>query len=129
MSRTRVLEDHKEGDLIFQVRFSNELPSGVTLSNPAVEVQKRTAGSDPEDWNAATGVTVSGELVVDAVDDDGSTVLGTDQAVQFQIDMDPDPQPDETDDPIPGDNYRVVVTADRSDLGDVVGKVPLRVYP
>lgn len=129
MSRSRVLEYHKEGDNIFQVRFHNELDSGVTLSNPTAAVQKLTKGTDPEDWNSATGVTVSAVTVVNAIDDDGSTNLGTSQAVQFQIDADPDAQPDETDDPVPGTNYRVVVTADRSDAGDVVGKVPLRIHP
>ena len=129
MARTRVLEYHKEGDQVFQVRFHQELPAGVTLSNATVEVQKRTVGSDPQDWNAAAGVTVSGVLVVDAIADDEVTNLGADQAVQFQVNADPQVQPDETDDPVPGDNYRVVVEADRSDAGDVIGKVPLRVMP
>ena len=130
MARQKVLEYHKEGDLIYQVRFHDELPSAVTLTGtPTVAVQKLVAGSDPEDWAAATGVTVSGITIVNAIDDDGSTNLGTDQAVQFQIDADPQTQPDETDDPIPGTNYRVSIKADRSDAGDVVAKVPLRVLP
>ena len=129
MPKTRVLEYHKEGDQIYQVRFHQELPSGVTLSGATVAVQKLTPGTDPEDWNTATGVTVTGVSVVNAIDDDEVTNLGTSQAVQFTISADPDTQPDETDNPIPGDNYRVVVEADRSDSGDVVGKVPLRVMP
>jgi len=129
MPRDRVLEYHKEGDLLYQVRFHKELPSGVTLANPTAAVQKLTIGSDPEDWNTATGVTVSSVSVVNAIDDDETTNLGTSQAVQFTINADPDSQPDETDAPVPGDNYRVVVEADRSDSGDVVGKVPLRVMP
>ena len=130
MSRSRVLERHKEGNQVFQVRFHDELPSGVTLSGPTVVTQKRTAGSDPEDWNAVAEDTVSGVTVVDAIDDDEVTNLGTSQAVQFTIDADPQTQPDETDAPIPGDNYRALVKATRSDgLGHVIGKVPLRVMP
>ena len=130
MGKSKVLEWDKEGDGIRQVRFSDELPSGVTLSAPTVAVQKRTVGSDPEDWNTAVGVTVSGEVVVNAMDDaDPPVLIATDQAVQFQINQDTDPQPDETDDPVPGDNYRVVIKADRSDAGDVVGKPPLRIMP
>lgn len=129
MPRDRVLEYHKEGDQIYQVRFHQELPSGVALSGATVAVQKLTPGTDPEDWSTAAGVTVASITVVNAIDDDESTNLGTSQAVQFTISADPQTQPDETDDPIPGTNYRVVVEADRSDSGDVVGKVPLRVMP
>lgn len=129
MARARMLEYHKEGDQVFQVRFHQELPTGVTLSNPTAQVQKRTGNTVPEDWAAAAGVTVSNVMVVNAIADDEVTNLGTNQAVQFQINADPQPQPDETDDPVPGSNYRVVIEADRSDAGDVVGKVPLRVHP
>jgi len=124
------LEHHKEGDLMFQVRFHDELPTATTLTGvPFVQVQTLTAGSDPEDWNLATGAVVSGISVVNAVDDDGTTLLGTSQAVQFTINADAATMPDETDTPIPGTAYRVMVKADRSDGGDVVAKVPLRIHP
>lgn len=129
-ARPGTLEIDKEGDGTRQIRASDELPTGVTLTGtPVVSVQVLTIGSEPEDWNAAAGVAVSSPQVVDAIADDGTTVLGTSQAVQFTIDADTDPQPDETDTPVPGDNYRVVVTAGRSDgLGDWVGKVPLIIH-
>ncbi len=128
--RERRLEYHKEGDLTFQVRFHLELPASVALTGtPSVQVEKLVVGTDPEDWAAAAGVTVSGVTIVNAIDDDESTNLGTNQAVQFQIDADPDAQPDETDNPVPGRNYRVRVKADRDDSGDVVAKVPLTVLP
>lgn len=130
MARAKRLEWDKEGDGVRVIRASDELPSGVALTGtPTVAVQKLTIGSDPEDWNAATGVTVSGITIVNAVDDDGVTVLGTNQAVQFQINKDTDPLPDEMDDPVPGTNYRVVVVADRDDVGDWVGKVGLTIHP
>lgn len=130
MARRRRLEWDKEGDGVRQVRASDELPTGVALTGtPTVQVQKLTPGTSPEDWNAAAGIAVSGITIVNAVDDDGTTLLGTNQAVQFQLDADPDAQPDETDNPIPGDNYRVVVKADRDDAGDWVGKVDLVIHP
>ena len=133
MARKRRLEWDKEGDGIRQVRFSDELPSSVALTGtPTVRVDKLTVGSKPEDWqdiSTAGSVTVSGVTIVDAVDDDGTTTLGTNQAVQFQLDADSATMPDETDEPIPGTNYRVVVTADRDDAGDVVGKVGLTIHP
>lgn len=135
MARQRRFEWHKEGDQIFQMRFSDELPSSAALTGtPTVRVDKLTEGSDPEDWNnvsagASQSITVSGVTIVDAVDDDGTTVLGTNQAVQFQLNADAATMPDETDEPVPGRNYRVVVTADRDDAGDVVGKVGLTIHP
>lgn len=132
MARSRRLEWDKEGDGVRQIRASDELPSGVALTGtPTVRVEKRhTAdGVLPEDWQRETSVTVSSVSIVDAVDDDGSTVLGTNQAVQFQLNADTATMPDETDDPIPGTNYRVVVIADRDDTGDWVGKVDLTIHP
>lgn len=127
-SRPKALEWDKEGDGIRQIRASDELPSGVTLSTPTAAVQMKTRNSEPEDWNTVAEITVSLVTVVDAVADNGVDVLGTNQAVQFQLDADPDTLPDETDLPIPGAEYRVVVKADRSDGGDWVGKVPLIIH-
>ncbi len=128
-SRPGALEWDKEADGIRQIRASDELPSGVTLAAPTVEVQRLTIGSEPEDWNTDATVTVSGVQVVDAIADDGTTNLGTDQAVQFQLNADAADLPDATDTPLPGDNYRVVATATRSDgTGDWVGKVPLIIH-
>lgn len=128
-SRPGALEWDKEGIRILTVRGSNELPSGITLSTPVVRIDKLTRGSEPEDWvDASADFTISGELIVDAIADDGTTNLGTDQAVQFQLAADPGTEPDETDDPVPGEEYRAVVTAARSDAGEWVGKAPLIIH-
>lgn len=130
VSRPGSLEWDKEKDGTRQIRANDELPDGVTLIGPlAVEVQRLTIGSEPEQWATEAAITVSLIGVVDALSDDGLTTLGTDQAIQFQLDADADPLPDETDLPLPGDNYRVVATASRSDgPGDWVGKVPLIIH-
>lgn len=130
-SRPGALEWDKEGDGTRQVRASDELPTGVTLTGtPTVRIDRLTVGSEPQDWqNVTTLFTITGAQVVDAVADNGTTVLGTNQAVQFTIGADPDTQPDETDEPVPGDNYRVVVICSRSDgVGDWVGKAPLMIH-
>lgn len=133
MAKGRRLEWHKEKAQVFQVRFHDELDAGVTLSDPSVRVDELTKGSDPEDWDdisTSGSVSVSGVLVVDAYDDDGTAITnGTSQAVQFTLDADSATMPDETDEPVPGKNYRVVVMASRSDAGGVVGKVGLTIRP
>ncbi len=128
--RPGALEWDKEGDGVRQVRAHLELPSGVTLTGaPTVRIDKLTRGSEPEDWVDVTSTfTISGIVIVNAVADNGTTNLGTSQAVQFQIDEDLGIEPDETDAPTPGDEYRVVITATRSDAGEWVGKVPLIVH-
>ena len=127
--RPGALEWDKEANAVRQVRAHLELPSGVTLSSATVRIDKLTRGSEPEDWGDATSdFTISGITVVNAVADDGSTNLGTSQAVQFQIDADPGTEPDEEDEPTPGDEYRVVIVATRSDAGEWVGKVPLIIH-
>ncbi|MDK1102513.1 MAG: hypothetical protein QGD93_02650 [Actinomycetota bacterium] len=128
--RPGALEWDKEGIAVRVVRAHLELPSGVTLTGtPTVRIDKLTLGSEPEDWvDATSDFTISGIVVVNSVADDGSTNLGTSQAVQFQIDADPDTEPDETDAPTPGDEYRVVITATRSDAGEWVGKVGLIIH-
>lgn len=128
--RPGALEWDKEGIAVRQVRAHLELPSGVTLTGtPTVRIDKLTRGSEPEDWvDATSDFTISGIVVVNAIADDGSTNLGTSQAVQFQIAADPGVEPDETDAPTPGDEYRVVIVATRSDAGQWTGKVPLIIH-
>ena len=127
--RPGALEWDKEGTAIRTVRAHKELPSGVTLSAPTVRIDKLTRGSEPEDWvDVGADIVISGETVVNAIADDGTTNLGTSQAVQFQLTADTGTEPDETDDPIPGEEYRVVITATRSDSGEWVGKVGLIIH-
>jgi len=128
--RPGALEWDKEGTAVRAVRAHLELPSGVTLTGtPVVRIDKLTRGSEPEDWvDATSDFTISGQIVVNAIADDGTTNLGTSQAVQFQITADPGTEPDETDAPTPGDEYRVVITATRSDAAQWVGKVPLIIH-
>ncbi len=128
--RPGALEWDKEGTSVFAVRGHLELPSGVTLTGtPTVRIDKLTRGSEPEDWvDASADFTITAITVVNAVADDGSTNLGTSQAVQFQVTADTGTEPDETDAPTPGSEYRVVITATRSDSGEWVGKVPLIIH-
>ncbi len=128
--RPGALEWDKEGIAVRAVRAHLELPTGVTLSGtPTVRIDKLTRGSEPEDWVDATAdFTITAITVIDAVADDGSTTLGTSQAVQFQVTADTGTEPDETDAPTPGSEYRVVITATRSDAGEWVGKVPLIIH-
>jgi hypothetical protein len=132
MAVSRVLEWDKEGDGIRTVRASRELPAGVELTGtPSVRVDKRHSreGAEPEDWRREESITVSDVTIVDALADDGTTLIAANQAVQFQLDADTDTLPDKADNPIPGNNYRVVVICGRDDAGDWVGKVPLRIHP
>lgn len=128
--RPGALEWDKEGIAVRTVRASNELPDGVELTGtPTVRIDKLTRGSEPEDWvDASSDFTISEIVVVNSIADDGTTNLGTNQAVQFQIAADPGTEPDETDDPTPGDEYRVVITATRDSGGQWVGKVPLIIH-
>ena len=128
--RQGALEWDKEGIAVRTVRGSDELPSGVTLTgNPTVRIDRLTVGSEPENWTDVTSdFTISAITIVNSVADDESTVLGTSQAVQFTIAADPGTEPDETDEPTPGEEYRVVITATRSDAGQWVGKVPLIIH-
>ncbi len=129
--RPGALEWDKEGTAIRQVRGNLELPTGVELEGtPTVRIDKLTRGSEPEDWvDATSDFTITGIIIVDAVADNGTTVVGTNQAVQFQITADTGTEPDETDDPTPGDEYRVVIVADRDDgSGQWTGKAPLIIH-
>lgn len=125
------LEWDKEGIALLTVRASDELPAAVALEGtPTVRIDKLTRGSEPEDWVDATDdFSISAITVVNSIADDESTVLGTNQAVAFLLAADPGTEPDETDAPTPGDEYRVVVTADRDDdTLQWVGKVPLIIH-
>ena len=128
--RPGALEWDKEGTAVRQVRAHLELPAGVELTGtPTVRIDKLTLGSEPEDWvDASSDFTIGSIIVVNAVADDESTNLGTNQAVQFQLTADPGTEPDETDEPTPGDEYRVVIVADRDDAGQWTGKVPLIIH-
>lgn len=123
------LEWDKEGDGVRQVRASLELNDPtVNLTNPVVTVEKRTGSTTPEDWNTVSEPVISNVIVVDALDDDG-VLIATNQAIQLQLNKDLDPQPDNTDPPIPGIEYRLVLIADRSDVGQWVGKPFLTIHP
>lgn len=125
------LEWDKEGIALLTVRASDELPADVALEGtPTVRIDKLTRGSEPENWVEATDdFTISGITIVNSVADDETTNLGTNQAVQFLVAADAGDEPDETDAPTPGDEYRVVITADRDDdTLQWVGKVPLIVH-
>lgn len=129
VGRPGALEWDKEGPAVLTVRGHLELPAAVTLAAPAIRIDKLTIGSEPEDWvDVTSDFGISAEAIVDAIADDESTVLGTNQAVAFLVAADAGTEPDETDDPTPGSEYRVVATATRSDAGGWVGKVPLIIH-
>ena len=134
VGRPGALEWDKEGAAMLTVRAHLELPAATALdsdpSGPTVRIDKLTVGSEPEDWvDVTSDFTISLIAIVDSIADDESTVLGTNQAVEFQIAADPGTEPDETDEPTPGDEYRVVITSERDDGTDQwVGKVPLIIH-
>lgn len=133
MAGRRLWEWDKQGDGDFHANLHsgpNALPTSVTLSSPSAELHQRTA-TDPETWvDRSSEVTLSA-TVVDALDRNGDAESGgTNRAVRVVITKDPDAQPDVTDEPEPGDDYRVKIIATRSDssrpFADVV---PLRILP
>lgn len=129
VGRPGALEWDKEIDQVLTVRGSDELPSGVTLSLPAIRIDKLTRGSEPEDWvNVTADFSISAVAVVNAIADDKTTNLGTNQAVKFLVAADTGTLPDETDEPTPGDEYRIVATAARSDSGKWAAKAPLIIH-
>ena len=130
VGRPGALEWDKEGIAVRTVRAHLELPAGVALEGvPTVRIDRLTLGSEPEDWTDVTSdFSISLIAIVNAIADDETTNLGTNQAVEFQLAADPGTEPDETDEPTPGDEYRVVITATRSDAGEWVGKVPLIIH-
>ena len=128
--RPGALELDKEGIAVRTVRASNELPAGVELTGtPTVRIDRLVLGSEPENWEDVTSsFGISAITVVNSIADDGSTNLGTNQAVQFQVAADTGTEPDETDEPTPGGEYRVVIIAARDTGGEWVGKVPLIIH-
>lgn len=123
----------KQGDFDGHASFHRELPAGVTLSDPTVQLHEQIA-SDPETWeDQSDEVTISGSIE-HALKRQGSTSVqetdGESRGVRVVITVDPDPQPDVTDDPEPGDDYRVKIIATRSDTGRPISReVPLTILP
>ena len=129
VGRPGALEWDKEVDALLTVRGSDELPAGVTLSGPTLRIDRLTLGSEPEVWTDVTSdFSIAGKSIADSVADDETTVLGTDQAIEFLLSADLATLPDVTDEPIPGGEYRVVVTGIRSDAGEWAGKCPLIIH-
>lgn len=134
VGRPGALDWDKEGAAMMTVRAHLELPAGTVLdsdpSGPVVRIDKLTVGSEPEDWvDVTSDFSISLISITDAIADDESTVLGTSQAVKFQLAADTGTEPDETDEPTPGSEYRVVITSERDDGTDQwVGKAPLIIH-
>lgn len=123
-------EWNKQGDLDHHARFHKELPPGVTLSSPTAELHERTS-DDPETWVKITsGVTIT-PTVVNALDNAWVAISGgTNRAVRVVITKDPDAQPNVADEPTPGDNYRIMIIATRSDSSRPIARdVPLVILP
>jgi hypothetical protein len=113
----KVLEWDREGTQAFEVEFADNLPVGITLSTPVVTLEQQTATYPDVVWTDRTSeVTISNVQVVV-----GETAALT--KVQFRMEIDAGPEPE------PADNYRVVITADRSDGTDEVSKNPMRIRP
>lgn len=134
-SRETRWEWNKQGDLDAHANWHHELPAGVTLSNPSAQLQVRT-GSRPEDWDIvpSTGegavVTISATVVTAMRDKDTEETGGEGRGIRVVIAADPDPQPDATDEPVPGTGYRVMIIATRSDSGRPIAReVPLTILP
>ena len=135
MANDRRWEWDKQGDLDGHANFHHELPAGVTLSSPAAELHERT-DTNPETWTkiASTGagavVTITPTIVTAMKDKDTEETGGASRGVRVVITKDPDTQPDVTDEPTPGSNYRVKVIATRSDSGRPIAReVPLTILP
>ncbi|MDH5279542.1 MAG: hypothetical protein OEW52_00165 [Thermoleophilia bacterium] len=128
--RVRTLEWDKQGDLDAHVRFHEELPPGVTLSAPSVELHQRIA-TEPETWvSRSSEVTLAASVVAALTDKWVAISGGTSRAVRVVVTKDPDAQPDVTDEPKPGDNYRLKIIATRSDSGRPIAReVALRILP
>lgn len=132
-NRSRRFQWNKSGDFDGHASFHRELPSGVTLSAPTLQLLDRIA-RDPETLDDVSDeVTITGEIRHalerrghSFVEEDG----GESRGVRVVITADPDPQPDVTDTPEPGNTYRVRITATRSDTGRPISRdVPLTILP
>ena len=128
MASSKRYEWNKSGDLDAHARFTDELPSGVTLSSPTVKLHQRTS-TNPETWvDKPSEVTIT-ITVVNALDDAWVVISGgTNRAVRVVITKDPQAQPDVTDEPEPGSNYRIEIVATRSDSSRPIARdVPLTI--
>ncbi len=131
MARLKRLQWDKQGDGDFHISLHRELPAGVTLSSPEVEVHQRTS-TKPETWEDRGTELTATATIVDALDPrDGSTVTGGgSRAFRVVITQDPDTQPDVEDEPEPGHDYRIKVIGTRSDTGRPIAReVPLAILP
>lgn len=128
MPRKKVWEWQKEGDGDFHANWNDELPTGVTLSSPTVEMHERTA-DDPVTWTDRTSEVTITASVVNALDEHGAEEAGgTSRGIRVVITQDPDSQPDVTDEPEPGTKYRVMIVVTRSDYARPMARdVPLRI--
>lgn len=128
----RWLEWQKEAAQIFEIGFHavEELIRADTAlqepQTPTVMLMELTV-EKPETWtDRSADVTLSNVGVVDDTDDDGTTVLLADGAVQFTIETDPQGDP-----PIAGDIYSILVVANRADdpTLQVSDRIWLRILP
>lgn len=129
MARARRWTWQKQGQFNRHLSFHLVLPSAVTLSSADAELHKETAPGIWEDVTAQVTITATVEAALDP--DTGSAVTGgTDRGVRVKIEEDPDTQPDSTDDPVPGPNYRVMVIPVRSDNSEPLARpVDLTINP
>lgn len=130
MATSTMLEWDKAGDLDAHIRFHDELPAGVTLSLPTVELHQRTV-DDPETWTNKSSEATLSVTIVAALDDDWVAISGgTSRAARVVITKDPQTQPDVTDEPEPNNNYRIKVIATRSDSSRPIARdAALRILP
>lgn len=130
MARSKAWEWNKAGDFDGHASFHAELPLGVTLSAPTPTLEQRTATS-PETWVDRTSEVSISATIVNVLDSNGVEVAGgTDRGVRVVVVQDADPQPDVTDEPEPGDHYRVTIVVTRSDSARPIAReVPFRVLP
>lgn len=134
MARSRIWEWNKSGDFDGHASFHAELPGGVELdavSAPTATLEQRTV-SDPETWVDRTSEVTITATIVDALDPVTKLAVsgGTNRGVRVVITADPDPQPDVTDEPEPGNHYRVTIAATRSDTSRPFARdVKLRILP
>lgn len=130
MATERRWEWDKQGDLDAHANWHHELPEGVTLSDPEVELHEQTA-SNPETWALVAPQPTMGATIVTAMrDKDTEEAGGAGRGVRVVITADPDAQPDVTDEPTPGNDYRVKIIATRSDSSRPIAReVPLTILP
>ncbi len=133
MASSKRWEWDKQGDLDGHARFDDELPSSVTLSDPSVELHQRTSteGVKPEVWVDRSSEVTIAVTIVAARDDDWVLITGgTGRAARVVITADTDSQPDFEDEPEPATDYRIKITATRSDSSRPIAReVPLTILP